>query len=77
MCMALRTITNDGDFIFSRDVKELSDKIAIDYILSGTIVKHQGGYLINARIIGIQSKAVVASAQGFIPNKVAEVSEVQ
>jgi len=64
-------ITNDGDFIFSRDVNELSDKVAIDYILSGTIVRHQAGYLINARIIGLQSKAIVASAQGFIPSDVA------
>jgi TolB-like protein len=65
-------VTNEGDFVFSRDVNELAEKIAIDYILSGTIVKHQGGYLINARIIGLQSKAIVASAQGFIPNDVAE-----
>ena len=65
-------ITNEGDFIFSRDVNELSDQVAIDYILSGTIVRHQAGYLINARIIGLQSKAIVASAQGFIPNDVAK-----
>jgi len=65
-------VTNDGDFIFSRNVNELADRISIDYILSGTIVKHQGGYLINARIIGLESKAIVASAQGFIPNNVAE-----
>jgi len=65
-------VTNEGDFIFSRNVNELADRISIDYILSGTIVKHQGGYLINARIIGLESKAIVASAQGFIPNNVAE-----
>ncbi|MFT5852076.1 MAG: hypothetical protein ACI87J_002052, partial [Colwellia sp.] len=34
--------------------------------------KHQGGYLVNARVVGITSKAVVASAQSFIPVHVAK-----
>lgn len=63
-------ISNDGDYIFSRDYMELRTDIPVDYVLSGTMTKHQKGYLINARIVGMKSKAVVASAQGLIPNYV-------
>lgn len=61
-------ISNDGDYIFSRDYMELRTDLPIDYVLTGTLTKHQKGYLVNARIIGIRSKAVVASAQGLVPD---------
>lgn len=63
-------VTAQGDFIFSRDFLELQSAVPIQYILTGTLVRHQGGYLLNARIIGLVSKAVVASAQGFIPHRI-------
>lgn len=65
-------VTDQGDFVFSRDFLELEDELPIKYVLAGTLVKHQSGYLVNARIIGLTSKAIVASAQGFIPNDIAE-----
>jgi len=65
-------ITQQGDFISSRDFNDLSTDIPIRYIVTGNLVKHQGGYLVNARIVGISSKAVVASAQSFIPAHVAK-----
>lgn len=60
-------VTEHGDFVLSRDYLELSDKAVIEYILTGTLAKHQGGYMVNARVIGMQSKAVVASAQTLVP----------
>jgi TolB-like protein len=65
-------VTEDGDFFLSRDFLELKNKAALDYILTGTMVKHRGGYLVNARIIGMKSKAVVATAQSLIPFYVAD-----
>jgi TolB-like protein len=65
-------ITQEGDFISSRDFKYLNTNIPIQYIVTGNLVKHQGGYLVNARVVGISSKAVVASAQSFIPAHVAK-----
>ncbi|MDX2367782.1 MAG: FlgO family outer membrane protein, partial [Colwellia sp.] len=62
----------EGDFISSRDFNDLSSNIPIRYIVTGNLVKHQGGYLVNARVVGITSKAVVASAQSFIPAHVAK-----
>ncbi|WP_448567984.1 FlgO family outer membrane protein [Thalassotalea ganghwensis] len=65
-------VTEKGDFIMSRNFNELSDNIPIRYVFTGNLVKHQGGYLVNARVVGIKSKAVVASAQSFIPATVAK-----
>lgn len=61
-------VSTEGDYIFSRDYMELRSDLPIDYVLSGTLTKHQKGYLVNARIIGIKSKVVVASAQGLVPD---------
>lgn len=64
-------ITDEGDFIYSRDYTKLSASVEIDYILTGTLAKHVGGYLLNARIIDIQTKSIVSSAQGFVPEHIA------
>jgi TolB-like protein len=61
-------VTKTGDFVFSRDWKELPERQIIDYIVSGTMVEQKNGILVNARMIGIQSKVVVATAQSFIPS---------
>lgn len=60
-------VTEQGDFFLSRDFLELSRTAPIEYILTGTMTKHQGGYIVNARVLGIKSKAVVATAQALIP----------
>jgi len=63
-------VSPHGDFIMSKDYLELSGELPIKYALAGTMVKHLSGYMVNARIIGVESKAVVASAQGFLPANV-------
>ncbi len=60
-------ISEDGDFVLSRDYLELNGSLPIDYVLTGTMTKHQGGVLVNARILGMASRAVVASAQTLVP----------
>lgn len=60
-------VTKEGDYVFSRDWKELPERQIIDYIVAGTMVEQEDGILINARMIGIQSHVVVATAQSFIP----------
>ncbi len=65
-------VTEQGDFIFSRDYLELSQNHNFNYILGGTLVHHQGGILVNARIVGVKTKAVVGTAQGFIPQSVVD-----
>lgn len=65
-------VTDNGDFLLSRDFLELKHKVPMEYVLTGTMTKHQGGFLVNARILGLETKAVVASAQMMIPFYVVE-----
>lgn len=63
-------VTEQGDFAFSKDYEDFSGQMPARYIVGGTMLKHTDGYLVNARIVGVKSQAVVASAQSFIPNSV-------
>lgn len=65
-------VTEQGDFVLSRDYLELKNSAGVRYVLTGTLAKHQGGYLVNARIIGMESRAVVATAQTLVPFYVAD-----
>ncbi|MEZ8826801.1 FlgO family outer membrane protein [Vibrio amylolyticus] len=60
-------VTQQGDFAFSRDWKDLAQEQEIQYILTGTMLRQEGGVLVNARVVGMQSRVVVATAQGFLP----------
>lgn len=63
-------VTQNGDFVLSKDFLDLDSDLPVRYTLAGTLVKQPTGYLVNARIIGMESKAIVASAQGKLPTKV-------
>jgi hypothetical protein len=65
-------VTEQGDFAFSKDFEDFSGEMPARYIVGGTMLKHSDGYFINARIVGVKSQAVVASAQSFIPNSVSD-----
>ncbi len=65
-------VTPQGDFTFSRDFLELEQDHPMSHVLAGTLVKHQGGVLVNARIVGLKSKMVIASAQGLLPHDVVD-----
>jgi len=60
-------VTKEGDYVFSRDWKELPKRQIIDYVVTGTMMEKDDGIMVNARMIGMQSRVVVASAQSFIP----------
>jgi TolB-like protein len=60
-------VSENGDFVMSRDFLDLKNNTPIQYVLTGTMTKHQGGFIVNARMLGMQSNVVVASAQSFIP----------
>jgi hypothetical protein len=51
----------------NRRTLDLKSNTPIQYVLTGTMTKHQGGFIVNARMLGMQSNVVVASAQSFIP----------
>lgn len=65
-------VTDTGDYVLSRDFLDLKNSTTIQYVLTGTMTKHQGGYIVNARMLGMQSNVIVASAQSFIPYYIVE-----
>ncbi|WP_017446327.1 FlgO family outer membrane protein [Gayadomonas joobiniege] len=56
-------VTEEGDFAFSRDTHELQFSFPIEYILSGTYVPTNQGIEVNARLINVKHKNIVASSQ--------------
>jgi TolB-like protein len=64
-------VTAQGDFYLSRDHEDLNIDVPMDYILTGTFALHHGGVLINARILDVSTKHIVASAQSLIPEHIA------
>ena len=66
------SVTEEGDFLLTRNYQELSGNLPIRYVFTGTLTKHENGYLVNAKVLGVESKAIVGSAQSFIPNEVSD-----
>ncbi|MDA9557186.1 FlgO family outer membrane protein [Vibrio sp.] len=60
-------VTDSGDFTLSRNWQELAGEQEVQYILTGTMLRQEGGVLINARVVGARSNVIVATAQGFLP----------
>jgi TolB-like protein len=70
-------IKEDGDYSFSRDVKELKKRHDISAVLSGTYIKTRDGVIFNARIVEIKSNIVLSSGQIFIPDCVINYLDYQ
>ena len=47
-------VTPQGDFVMSRNYKDLSSRLPISRILTGTFSRNQQGILVNARIIDLR-----------------------
>lgn len=66
-------MTERGDMFFhSKDYKELSTKTSANNIITGTMTRHKGGYLVNARIVALETHALISSAQAFVPYDVVD-----
>jgi len=63
-------IDANGDYVFSRAMKDLQNQRTIVYALSGTYTNYKDGMAINIRIIDIKTSVVLSTAQVFVPKKV-------
>ncbi|WP_152537590.1 FlgO family outer membrane protein [Catenovulum agarivorans] len=63
-------VGEQSDQIWSRDIEQLTADIDVRYLLSGTLVMHQNGAVVNVRMMDSANKQVIASAQGFVPHNV-------
>lgn len=60
-------ISSNAEYVFSRDVSKLNAMPEVDFYIAGTITEQQEGAIVNARIIHVDSKDVIASATKFFP----------
>lgn len=60
-------ITRMGDYVFSRKSKSRFNSEAAEYVLSGTMLYREKGVLVNARVMSLESKKVVATTSKMIP----------
>lgn len=60
-------VTQQGDFAISRDWSDLMQEQEVQFVLTGTMLRQEGGVIVNARVVGLRSRIVVATAQGFLP----------
>lgn len=57
----------DSERALSRNVEHLRSLQAIDYYITGTITEQETGAIVNARIINVRNKDVIAAATKFFP----------
>lgn len=61
-------MTSTYDRALSRDLEHLSELQNVDYFITGTITPQQNGAMVNARVINVRNKDVVAAATSFFPS---------
>ncbi|WP_371195845.1 FlgO family outer membrane protein [Glaciecola sp. SC05] len=60
-------MAQDSERALSRSVEHLRSVQAIDYYITGTITEQETGAMVNARIINVRNKDVIAAATKFFP----------
>lgn len=70
-------VTGYGDFVFSRDIKQLTGDRIASHVLSGTLLYRVNGVEVNARVIDIESKRVIASSTKLVPTYVIHGSSIE
>jgi hypothetical protein len=62
-------MSDNSERALSRNVEHLRAMQAIDYYITGTIVEQEKGAIVNARIINVRNKDVIAAATKFFPSE--------
>lgn len=65
-------VTQAGDIVMSRNVKDLRHNLNIGYALTGTLIQNSLGHVVNVRIVSLSTNQVVASATKMIPRIVTD-----
>ncbi len=61
-------INDGGEFVLSRDVKQLHDRYSVTGVVAGTYSVSNDYTVINARVINIETGVIASSAQVQIPS---------
>jgi TolB-like protein len=60
-------VNQSADIMLSRSVEDLSERVAADYMLTGTYVQQESNLMVNARLIRIFDKTIIAAATDYVP----------
>lgn len=60
-------VTNDGDFILSRNWKKIAKDTNVKYLLGGTLTRNDRGVVVVSRIINMQTRQVISTSTDIIP----------
>ncbi|NVK54232.1 MAG: hypothetical protein HWE26_01345 [Alteromonadaceae bacterium] len=60
-------VTDNGDFVMTRDYLELKENISASYALLGTYLVQHNGISVHARIVELSSQTVLATGETTIP----------
>ena len=66
------TLKDGKDVIIFCTGAMVAESLEADYILSGTLVYTASGVVVNARIVNMSSKVIIASTKGLIPTFILE-----
>jgi TolB-like protein len=61
-------INEGGEFVLSRDVKQLKSKFGVSGVVAGTYVVSGDATIINARVVHVETGMVISSGQIQIPS---------
>lgn len=61
-------VSDSADRVLSRDLAHLDSQLNVDFYITGTITEQQGGAMVNARIIDVYTRDIVAAATRFFPD---------
>jgi len=63
-------IDSHADRVLTRQLDQLSQqKLDVDFFVSGTITEQQNGAIVNARVVHVKTKDVIAAATKFFPSE--------
>lgn len=60
-------ITDNADIMLSRNLTKLKSKIQAQYLLTGTYVQQENSLIVNAKLISVNDRSLVAAATDYLP----------
>lgn len=60
-------ISKKASYYLSRDLNELANNVEAEYIVAGTLIEMEGGAMVNAEVIEVNSSEIVAAGREYFP----------
>lgn len=60
-------VTEQADIMLSRDVTKLDGGVSVQYLLTGSYVQQENSLIVNAKLINVLDKSLVAAATDYVP----------